>query len=103
MDGEKIEYSIEELINLPLIDKIKDMHKAILANIEIILKDSENCPYPVEYSRMNGMVYAYAHCKVMMESILRFEEQRCGCGSWIDQENKSTSSTCIDCKRKTLG
>jgi hypothetical protein len=103
MNNEELKISIQELLSRPLITKLKDMHRGILGNLECVLKDSEDCPDPIEYARMNGMVYAFTLCRGMIEAILRLEERKCGCGSYVDEENKTSSSTCMDCRRKTLG
>lgn len=103
MNNDELKISIQELLSRPLITKLMDMHRGIVGNLECILKDSENCEDPVEYARLNGQVYAFAVCRGMVEAILRLEERRCGCGSFIDEENKVSSSTCMDCKRKVLG
>lgn len=65
---------IAELLNRPLFIKIKDMHQGLLIKIDCIRKDFENCVDPIEFSRLNGQVYAFNLCRAMIESIIRFEE-----------------------------
>jgi hypothetical protein len=103
MNEEEIKLNIQEILKRPLIDKIKHMHKEILGNIECIFKESENCNHPIEHARYNGQVYAFTLCRGMVEAILRLEDRRCGCGSLVDEEEKDSSSRCMDCKRKILG
>ena len=74
MNDDELKISIQELLSCPLITKLKDMHRGILGNLECILKDSEDCPDPVEYARMNGMVYAFTLCRGMIEAIMMYDE-----------------------------
>jgi hypothetical protein len=69
---------IKEILSRPLMRKLEDMLMGIEGNIEVILKDESKIDHPVEYARLNGMLYGYQHCKCMLEAVIRLEKRR-GC------------------------
>ena len=90
---------IEELLNRPLITKIKDMLTGIEGNICAIMEDTNTCDDPKQFNHMNGQVYAFAVCRSMLQSILKLHESKCGCGCYVAQETKDITHYCCDCKR----
>lgn len=76
MNEQEIKLSIQEFLNRPLTQKVRDMLMAIDGHLTNTMKECEECQEPCEYARMNGEIYAFSVCKGMLQSIIRLEEIR---------------------------
>ena len=74
MTEQEMKFTIQEILNRPLLQKLKDMLMGIEGIIDLTLKESNDCRDPTEYARLNGQIYAFSVCKGMLDSIMRLED-----------------------------
>lgn len=75
METEEIKATVQEILNRPLLQKIKDMLAGVNTLINWIHSDEEHST-PYENARLQGELYALTLTKANLELIIKFEEQK---------------------------